>query len=311
LLHAFPVVDTPTDEATAGAGQNAQLDATGGRPLTVFETVQWLPLKLYESDAHPVFKTGRAEQPLRLDGSIPSPLRSGDFALERLAGVKRGRPNGQRGAGDPNGRGSFTALVVKGDQLCFGITVKNIDHPILAHIHRGRPNQNGPIVVPLTPPSTEGLVDAAVLVPMGLYATSAAAGLHRLAETLDADLVVVGSSHRGPLGRMLIGSTATRLLNGARCPVAAAPRGFATSEHPVLRVIGLGYDGSPESRVALEGAARLATDPAKAAPEITPAPQATTISPVQRPARPRPQPDAPLRRSNPRPPTSVPPGLRR
>ena len=43
---------------------------------------------------------------------------------------------------------------MKGNQLCFGITVKKIDHPILAHIHRGRPNQNGPIVVPLTPPSS-------------------------------------------------------------------------------------------------------------------------------------------------------------
>jgi hypothetical protein len=40
LLHVFPVVATlGTHEAAAGAGQNAQLDATGGRPLTVFETV--------------------------------------------------------------------------------------------------------------------------------------------------------------------------------------------------------------------------------------------------------------------------------
>ncbi|HYY22917.1 MAG TPA: CHRD domain-containing protein [Thermoleophilaceae bacterium] len=70
-----------------------------------------------------------------------------------LSGRNEVGPNGQRGAGDPNGRGSFTALV-KGSKLCFGITVKNIDHPTAAHIHRGRPNQNGPIVVPLTPPST-------------------------------------------------------------------------------------------------------------------------------------------------------------
>jgi hypothetical protein len=70
-----------------------------------------------------------------------------------LSGRNEVDQNGRRGAGDPNGRGSFTAIV-KGNQLCFGITVKKIDQPILAHIHRGRPNQNGPIVVPLTPPST-------------------------------------------------------------------------------------------------------------------------------------------------------------
>ena len=59
---------------------------------------------------------------------------------------------------------------------------------------------------------------------------------------------------------MLIGSTAARLLNGASCAVAAAPRGFAKREHRVVRAVGLAYDGSHESRVALEGAARLAAE---------------------------------------------------
>ena len=106
----------------------------------------------------------------------------------------------------------------------------------------------------------EALVDPAVLEPTGLWASSAAAGLHRLADALSADLVVSGSSHRGEIGRLLIGSTAARLLNGASCPVAAAPRGFATREHRVPRVVGLAYDGSQESRVALEGAAKLAAE---------------------------------------------------
>jgi hypothetical protein len=63
--------------------------------------------------------------------------------------------NGRRGAGDRNGRGSFTAIV-DGNQLCFGITVKDLGaKPIAAHIHgRARPNQNAGILVPLTPPST-------------------------------------------------------------------------------------------------------------------------------------------------------------
>lgn len=74
-----------------------------------------------------------------------------------LFAVLKGRneigPNGRRGAGDPNGRGSFTAIV-DSNRLCFGITVTNLDTPTAAHIHRGRPNQNGPIVVPLSPPSS-------------------------------------------------------------------------------------------------------------------------------------------------------------
>jgi hypothetical protein len=72
-----------------------------------------------------------------------------------MTGRKEVDANGHRGAGDPTGRGSFTAIV-DGTQLCFGITVKNLGSaPILAHIHGpARPNQNAGILVHLTPPST-------------------------------------------------------------------------------------------------------------------------------------------------------------
>ena len=56
---------------------------------------------------------------------------------------------------------------------------------------------------------------------------SAAHGLHELAEREDADLIVVGSTHTGRAGRVLPGSTAERLLHGAPCPVAVAPKGYA------------------------------------------------------------------------------------
>jgi hypothetical protein len=69
-----------------------------------------------------------------------------------MTGRKEVDTDGRRGAGDPDGRGSFTATI-DGTQLCFGITVTNIDTPNAAHIHKGRPNQSGGIVVPLTPPS--------------------------------------------------------------------------------------------------------------------------------------------------------------
>jgi hypothetical protein len=72
-----------------------------------------------------------------------------------LTGRKEVDANGRRGAGDLNGRGSFTAIV-DGDKLCFGITVKNLGAaPIAAHIHGpARPNQNANIVVALTAPSS-------------------------------------------------------------------------------------------------------------------------------------------------------------
>jgi CHRD domain len=70
-----------------------------------------------------------------------------------LTGRNEVDANGRRGAGDPDGRGSFTAIV-DGNQLCFGVTVTNLDAPVAAHIHAGRRNQSNPPLVPLTQPAT-------------------------------------------------------------------------------------------------------------------------------------------------------------
>lgn len=59
---------------------------------------------------------------------------------------------GRKGAGDPDGAGGSN-FTFDGAQLCYGITVKNIDTPVAAHIHVGNGNENGPVVVPLTAPS--------------------------------------------------------------------------------------------------------------------------------------------------------------
>ena len=88
----------------------------------------------------------------KLAGSTKAASSSNAALFAVLTGRKEVSANGRRGAGDPDGRGSFTATV-DGTQLCFGITVTNIDTPNGAHIHKARPNQSGPIVVPLTPPS--------------------------------------------------------------------------------------------------------------------------------------------------------------
>jgi nucleotide-binding universal stress UspA family protein len=88
--------------------------------------------------------------------------------------------------------------------------------------------------------------------------SSPARGLHELAEAERADLVVVGSSHRGRLGRLLIGSVPERLLNGASCAVAVAARGFRERPDPSVHTVAVGMDGSPESRHALHFARILA-----------------------------------------------------
>jgi len=89
-------------------------------------------------------------------------------------------------------------------------------------------------------------------------ARSPARALQRMTEEADAALIVIGSTTRGPVGRVVPGTVAERLLHGAACPVAIAPAGYAEREPAPLAAIGVAFDDSDESRVALEGAADLA-----------------------------------------------------
>ncbi len=81
--------------------------------------------------------------------------------------------------------------------------------------------------------------------------------LTRLAEDEGFDAVVVGSPHRGPLGRVLIGNVAGSLLNGAPCDVFVAPKGYAEREPARFATIAVGYDGTPEAKAALRRAEEL------------------------------------------------------
>jgi nucleotide-binding universal stress UspA family protein len=89
--------------------------------------------------------------------------------------------------------------------------------------------------------------------------TSPARALHRMAERERGDVLVVGSTHRGAIGRVLAGDVALGSLHGSPCPVAVAPSGMARGDAAPLRRIGVGFDGSQESRQALTLAAALAT----------------------------------------------------
>ena len=97
-------------------------------------------------------------------------------------------------------------------------------------------------------------VEAKLLARQGL---SAGRVLHEVAEEEGADLLVLGSTHRGAFGRALLGDDTRESLNGAPCSVAVAPGGYAERKD-AFATIGVGYDGSQESHAALDLARELA-----------------------------------------------------
>jgi nucleotide-binding universal stress UspA family protein len=87
--------------------------------------------------------------------------------------------------------------------------------------------------------------------------------LHELAESVDAELIVVGATHHGAAVRLLTGSTPERVLDGAHCAVAVAPEGFAAKHAEDPRAIGriavaYAFEESPEADLVLEHAVALA-----------------------------------------------------
>src|SRR6476646_3884054 len=87
---------------------------------------------------------------------------------------------------------------------------------------------------------------------------SPAGVINDLAEREGVGTIVVGSPHRGSLGRALIGSVADGLLHGAPCEVTVATRGYAGEEHGPFRTIAVAYDDTPEAKAALERAEEIA-----------------------------------------------------
>ena len=81
--------------------------------------------------------------------------------------------------------------------------------------------------------------------------------LHRLARKESAALLIVGSSHRGPTGRTMLGGQTLAALNGSSCAVGIAPRGYGMAE-PEVRTVGVGDAGTAESELAVSVARELA-----------------------------------------------------
>lgn len=128
----------------------------------------------------------------------------------------------------------------------------------------------GPGVPPPPSPDTHESLRAAVIGhitqpaeevggrAVAVVSTSAARGLEEVGEEAGGDLIVVGSCHRGRVGRILAGSVGERLLHGSPCAVAVAPVGFAQRDDRGIRAVGVGFEGNPEAAAALRAAATLA-----------------------------------------------------
>lgn len=102
----------------------------------------------------------------------------------------------------------------------------------------------------------ESGVDAA---PFSVGADRIGSGLHRLAELAGADLLVLGSSREGQNGRVWLRDGVRNAINGAPCAVVVAPLEYAELGTPITQ-IGIAYNGSEESRAAMEVGRRLAIE---------------------------------------------------
>ena len=122
----------------------------------------------------------------------------------------------------------------------------------VVHCHPG-PESSGSALdeVPEEALSAGAAVDLVV-------AASASEGLQEEARRIGAETIVIGSTHRGSLGRIVPGSVAERLLHGAPCAVTVAPVGYGEVGASSIRMIAVAFDGSDESRGAADEAVRLA-----------------------------------------------------
>ncbi len=149
--------------------------------------------------------------------------------------------------GRPNGR----------DAIALASRLADPDRKLtLAHVHSGETADERRDSHKLLEQERSASGVAAELI--SLVSASPGRGLHEQAERLGADLLVVGSCHRGVFGRATLGDETRAALNGAPCAVAVASLGYAEHSEPIAK-IGIGYDESEESKVAFAAARELAT----------------------------------------------------
>ena len=87
---------------------------------------------------------------------------------------------------------------------------------------------------------------------------SAAGALQAEAEGEHAQVIVVGSTHRGAAGRILLGTVTQEVLDAAPCAVAVAPVGLASVQPISFSIVGVGFDDTDTAHDALAVARSLA-----------------------------------------------------
>jgi nucleotide-binding universal stress UspA family protein len=83
-------------------------------------------------------------------------------------------------------------------------------------------------------------------------------GLRHVVRHEHRDLLVVGSAQDADPGRVRLGRSASELLGHLECPLAIAPSGFGQHAQGRLDRVGVGFDGTVESRAALDFAVSMA-----------------------------------------------------
>jgi nucleotide-binding universal stress UspA family protein len=99
-----------------------------------------------------------------------------------------------------------------------------------------------------------------VEIPTSVHQSSSVpTGLIELTMAHQANLVVVGSSSSGLLGRVALGSVTERLVHTAEVPVAIAPRGYPQSSGRIRRLTA-SYGGEADINGLIPAAAELAKE---------------------------------------------------
>ena len=80
--------------------------------------------------------------------------------------------------------------------------------------------------------------------------------LIRTAESADAEFIVIGLRRRSPVGKLLLGSNAQRVLLDACCPVLAVKGGAGPLSDPDARLL-LQHQGGLEVRARIRGGAPI------------------------------------------------------
>ena len=93
--------------------------------------------------------------------------------------------------------------------------------------------------------------------PIVHQATSVPEGLTELAAEVNADIVVVGSSSTGLLGRIALGSVTDRLVHTAQLPVVIAPRSYPAHPGRIERLT-VAYGGQADHVGLVASTAELA-----------------------------------------------------